>query len=277
MPPASKKNVSILEFSPSDLAAQITLMDLPIFKSITSDEMVYSVRNSSILRRSPSTCPNVQAMKRQFNQLTFWVSGQILIHQTPRQRAEYLSYFIRTAKCLFHLNNLHSSNAIVSALLSSSIYRLDRTWHYFNRKYPKDRIQFDKLQETFSDINNYEILRKHLDSCELPCIPYLGIYSRDMIYIQEAHHDDKIQCSKSTSKILEMIEKFQLSSYDELAPIPEIQYILMSSRYLDELQKFIEDANYLRSIELEPQPQQLHLKKHNDYHNTLAQSFSGQY
>lgn len=247
-----KRYFSIKDIHPDDLASQLTLIDLPIFKSIAREELVKSSCDAVAKQRCHNICPNLLAMKRQFNQLTFWVVGQILAYDLPQQRAELVSYFIKTAKRLYRLNNLHSSNAIVSALLSSPIYRLEKTWNYLNKKYPKDRVQYDKLRELFSDTNNYEALRKHLDNCDLPCIPYLGLYSRDIIYIKEAHQERETQRTKSTSRILDLIEKFQSSSYKELVPVPNVQYILLSSRYLDELQTFIEDANYRRSLELEP-------------------------
>jgi len=262
----NKKTLRLIDVPPEDLAAQLTLIDLPIFKSITRDELQ---RNSSdtTRRHGQSSCPNVMAMKRQFNQLTFWVVDQILRQSSPRQRANSISYFVKTAKNLHQLNNLHSANAIVSALLISSIYRLEKTWHCFNKKYPKDRTQFDKLHELFSDTNNYEALRKHLASCSLPCIPYLGLFSRDMIYIQEAHQEREVQRTKSTCMILDLIERFQSSTYDDLVPLPEVQSILASSRYIDELQKFIEDANYRRSLELEPPADRMRTQQHWSFNN----------
>lgn len=245
----ANKRYSLFDINPDDLAAQFTLIDLPIFKSIKRDELI-NLGNSSL--RKQDLAPNVVAMNRQFNQVTFWVVGQILSHDSPRLRAELISNFIKTAKRLYQLNNLHSSYAVISALLSSPIYRLDKTWQYVKKKYSKEKLQFDHLKELYSDNNNYEMLRNHLDNCNLPCIPYLGMYSRDIIYINEAHQEGTIQRNKNTTKILESIEKFQLSDYDHLTHVPSISSCLLSNRYIDELQKFVEDENYRRSLDLEP-------------------------
>lgn len=248
------KQYSTIETSVEELAAQFTLIDLPIFKLIKHEELTNLSKGSSYLKRQVLS-PNLVAMNRQFNQVTFWVVGQILHKNTPRLRAELISDFIKTAKQLHQLNNLHSCNAVVSALLSSPIYRLQRTWSYVRRKQ-----QFDQLRELFSDNNNYELLRNHLDNCSLPCIPYLGVYSRDIIYINEAHQEGTIQRDKSTSKILESLERFQQSDYDHLLRVPRIYQHLVSSRYLDELQKFVEDEYFRRSLELEPQESTRHKK-----------------
>lgn len=255
------KQYSTIDTSVEELAAQFTIIDLPIFKSIKRDELTNMATGSSSLKKR-DLAPNLVAMNRQFNQVTFWVVGQILYQNTPRLRAELISHFIKTAKQLHNLNNLHSSYAVVSALLSTPIYRLEKTWNYVRRKYPKEKQQFDQLRELFSDNNNYELLRNHLDVCSLPCIPYLGVYSRDIIYINEAHQEGTIQRAKSTSKILESIEKFQQSHYEHLTQVPRIYQCLITSRYLDELQKFVEDENYRRSLELEP----------SEYNNTSTSS-----
>lgn len=258
----SNKRCSIIDVNPDDLAAQLTLIDLPIFKSIKMGELTNSISGGCSNRRHNS-CPNLLAMKRQFNQVTFWVVGQILAHDSPRLRAKLISHFVKTAKRLYQLNNLHSSNAVVSALLSSPIYRLEKTWHFFKKKHPKERSQFEQLKELYSDTNNYEALRRHLSNCNLPCIPYLGMYSRDIVYINEAHQEGTIQRKECTRKILECIGKFQLSEYEDLAHNSIIQYCFLSNRYIDELQKFVEDDNYRRSLELEPPDGGLRSNNHN--------------
>lgn len=250
----ANKRYSIIEMGADDLAAQFTLIDLPIFKSIKREELLSSgLGSGSRYPRKQDLAPNLVAMNRQFNQVTFWVVGQILSHESARIRAELIGHFIKVAKRLYLLNNLHSSYAVVSALLSSPIFRLEKTWHFVRKKYAKEKIQFDKLRELYSDNNNYELLRNHLANCDLPCIPYLGMYSRDMIYINEAHHEGTTQRTKSTNKILESIERFQTSEYNQLVLSPTINTCLLSNRYIDELQKFVEDENYRKSLELEPQ------------------------
>lgn len=248
----TSKQYSIIDTDVDELAAQLTLIDWPIFKSIKRDELTSLATNGSSLLKKQNMSPNLVEMNRQFNQVTFWVVGQVLFQDVARLRAELISHFIATAKQLHNLNNLHSSYAVVSALLSSPIYRLSETWSYVKRKHQKEKQQFDQLKELFSDNNNYEMLRNHLDNCSLPCIPYLGVYLRDIIYINEAHQEGTIQRAKSTSKILDLIEKFQQSDYNHLIKVPRIYQCLISSRYLDELQKFVEDDNYQRSLELEP-------------------------
>ncbi|XP_076009039.1 ras-specific guanine nucleotide-releasing factor RalGPS2 isoform X2 [Genypterus blacodes] len=242
----------VLKVTPEEYAGQITLMDAPVFKAIQPEELSSCGWNK---KEKHSSAPNVVAFTRRFNQTSFWVVREILHAQTLKIRAEVLSLYIRTAKKLCDSNNLHAVMAVVSGLQSAPIFRLAKTWALLSRK---DKATFDRLNYLMSKEDNYKRLRDYISlQSMVSCIPYLGMYLSDLTYIDSAYPStgsilEHEQRSNLMNNLLRIISDLQRSCTYDIPLLPHVQKYLNSVRYIEELQKFVEDDNYKLSQKIEP-------------------------
>lgn len=235
--------ISALRISPEDLASQITVLDFPVFTAIKMDELTscaWTKKNKVLVT------PNIVAFTRRFNHTSFWTVQEILNGASAKERAEIVTHFIKLGKRLLDLNNLHSLFAVTSALKSASVHRLDKTWSYVSKK---ERQAFEKLANIFCEDNNWSNLREIIDKLKLPCIPYLGIYLTDLVFIDLAHPYTKAglepeQREIKMNNILRVISIYQNSDYSHLPVLVPIQRYLQSMRYIEELQNIFEDEQY---------------------------------
>jgi hypothetical protein len=241
----------IRKISPEKIAAQMTLLDLPLFMAIQMEEF----RGCGWTKKDKlRLAPNIVAFTKKFNHTSFWVVQGILKEPILRVRAEILTQFIKIAKKLLDLNNIHSLKAVVSALQCRAIFRLTQTWKCVHKK---DKAVYERLQDFVSERDNWRQMREHMDAARLPCIPHLGPYLTDLTYIHALPDKVAKKASRQMETVLNMIAYCQNSSYDDLSPEVHIQKYLRHTRYIDELLKFFEEEQYQLSLQREPDLVQL--------------------
>lgn len=76
-------------------------------------------------------------------------------------------------------------SAIINALSSTVIHRLDRTWWHVGRKNTFETLL--KCNEPSGGFSAYRQL--HLHATESPCVPFIGMYLTELVHIKDSYSD----------------------------------------------------------------------------------------
>ncbi|XP_071666694.1 ral guanine nucleotide dissociation stimulator-like 1 [Patagioenas fasciata] len=200
------------------VAEQLTYMDATLFQNVVPHHCLGCIWSRRDKKENKQLAQSIRATISQFNAITNCVLSTILESKElkTQQRAKILEKWIRIARQCRVLNNFSSLKAIVSALQSTSVYRLKKTWACV----PKDTmLMFEELSEIFSDSDNFAMSRELLMkvgislSCQVMIstkaelspvpnqrapvcggvtqgtVPYLGTFLTDLVMLDTALQD----------------------------------------------------------------------------------------
>ncbi|KAK2543931.1 hypothetical protein Q9966_002780 [Columba livia] len=171
------------------VAEQLTYMDATLFKNVVPHHCLGCIWSRRDKQENKQLAQSIRATISQFNAVTNCVVSTVLQTRElkPRQRAKILEKWIRIARQCRILNSFSSLKAIVSALQSTSVYRLKKTWACV----PKDiMLMFEDLSEIFSDCDNFATSRELLmKGVTQGTVPYLGTFLTDLVMLDTALQD----------------------------------------------------------------------------------------
>lgn len=148
--------------------------------------------------------------------------------------------------------------AIRSALDSTSIVRLKKTWEYVSGKY---KTMWEPIYRATDSQRNFGEYRQRLKTTVAPCLPFLGVYLTDMTFIDDGNADRRNSPGGHTlinfdkyvkiTRILNEIDQFQISY--KLLEVEEIQTYLKKT--LETVEQD-DQAFYARSLKREPKEEE---------------------
>ncbi|XP_073942727.1 C3G guanyl-nucleotide exchange factor isoform X11 [Choristoneura fumiferana] len=167
---------TLLDFKPSELAEQMTLLDAALFVRITTAEVLSWPRD-----QSEESSPNLTRFTEHFNKMSYWARSRILEQDEAQKRERYVRCFLKVMKALRKINNFNSYLALVSALDSPPVRRLG--W---------PRAIVDQLHDHCAIIDSsssFRAYRNALAETQPPCIPYIGLVLQDLTFVHIGNPD----------------------------------------------------------------------------------------
>uniref|UniRef100_A0A674GRT7 Rap guanine nucleotide exchange factor 1 n=1 Tax=Taeniopygia guttata TaxID=59729 RepID=A0A674GRT7_TAEGU len=108
------------DFHSHEIAEQLTLLDAELFYKIEIPEVLLWAKE-----QNEEKSPNLTQFTEHFNNMSYWVRSIIMLQEKAQDRERLLLKFIKIMKHLRKLNNFNSYLAILSALDSAPIRRLE--------------------------------------------------------------------------------------------------------------------------------------------------------
>lgn len=115
----STRQSQLLDFKSGELAEQMTLLDAELFLRIEIPEVLVWAQE-----QNEEKSPNLTLFTEHFNKMSYWARSRILQAEV-KERERYVVKFIKIMKHLRRLNNFNSYLALLSAVDSAPIRRLE--------------------------------------------------------------------------------------------------------------------------------------------------------
>ncbi|XP_036276353.1 rap guanine nucleotide exchange factor 1 isoform X5 [Pipistrellus kuhlii] len=194
------------DFHSHEIAEQLTLLDAELFYKIEIPEVLLWAKE-----QNEEKSPNLTQFTEHFNNMSYWVRSIIMLQEKAQDRERLLLKFIKIMKHLRKLNNFNSYLAILSALDSAPIRRLE-----WQKQTSEGLAEYCTLIDSSSSFRAY---RAALSEVEPPCIPYLGLILQDLTFVHLGNPDyidGKVNFSKRWQQfnILDGMRCFQQAHYD---------------------------------------------------------------
>jgi hypothetical protein len=151
---------------------------------------------------------------------------------------------------LLKINDISSALAVHTGLESLPVSRLKRTWEELGDDWTAQR---NKISEILTPDRNYKQLRQHISYCDPPLVPFIGLYLKDLTFIEDGNPTvttgDLINFEKCTmlSNIIQLIQQYQLLGFHLIfRELPPFQEWIATWTLQDD------EALFQRSLLLEP-------------------------
>ncbi len=245
---ANKPKSSFLDWTPEAAAQQLTLMSKKLWDALSLWEF-YDVAFTK--EKKDELCPNINALIRHINRVGDWAKTLVLSLDDAKKRGQAITFVIAVMDACLRLRNFSDVMGLVTALQSTSLERLARSWKFVSED---SMATLKRLKDAMDPRGNYKNLRKLMDEkSNDPTIVFVGLTMGDLIHADEVtkKFDERHNWYKYEllARLLSAVPKYQKLKYSTLEEDRVFASMFDKCEFLDA------DVVRNRSRELEPPEQ----------------------
>lgn len=216
--------ITFFSYPAQEIARQLCIIAYELFSKIQSKELIGQgwMKADKNIRS-----PNVIKMIQYSNNLSTWVVDTILSQPTTKKKMRAYEKFVEVCLCCMDLKNYNSLMDLIGGLQSHTLLKQLKTWPDFLKSSNVETVE--KITKMMISRNKAG-LREKVKYAFPPCIPFLGMFLQDILYIEDGNPDfiDGLinfgKCSLIASSIKD-IKKFQKIPY-EFQKVSELRILL---------------------------------------------------
>ncbi|KAI5967848.1 hypothetical protein KGF57_000276 [Candida theae] len=223
------KKTKLLDIDYVELARQLTLKEFRMYCDISKFACI-----AKVWGKKSGLNENIESITKFIkysNQLTNFVAYMILRKSDPKKRVQIIRYFIQVAEKCRQYNNFSSMTAIISALYSSPIHRLKKTWNFASADSLALLKNMNKLMNSSRNFNEYRDVLKFIGS--EPCVPFFGVFLSDLTFVFHGNPDHLLNRTRminfakraKTCDIVSGIDRFKNAGYNFLEVVDIQKYL----------------------------------------------------
>jgi hypothetical protein len=242
-------------YNEEEIAYHLTYLEFEMLNDLKLRDFYDHIHKNNSHSRGPTV---LEKSVERFNFICNWTSTVILSQSTPKRRASVIAKFVRILRELRNLKNYNSMLGIMSGIQASPVQRLRKTLAIFQKmKSYQDFTSMVILLSSSRSFANYRFEIKTTIENSTNIIPYVGLYLKDLLYIEQANPDIKQNAlnEKKLNMLKNILNSIELGkSNTNIYTFNVWNYQLMDSSvsFIFDKPILMDDQLYERSLFLEP-------------------------
>ena len=227
IPKGTPEHWTIGDVKSLEIARQITLYHMGIFRAIVPTELFAAIWNET----KGVGAPHINELTKHFDRFSRLVQLEILEKPSAKERAKEFWHWVEVAEELRKMQNFHGMFSVVCGLTHRSVSRLPETMKLVGKAGKKEKkvlAYLTDLCDFSEDYAKYREMYKNVTD-EYACIPFIGCLQKDLIYVQEGFPNRikgliNFKKSRECVRLLSFVSQRQMRRYNfvEIEKIKEL-------------------------------------------------------
>lgn len=220
-----RHGLTFQKIPPKDVAVQLTSIFTSVITHIQPCELV---RQAWDKNTRDSEAPNVSALQELLYRMRPLASLAAVLEHVADRKA-YVLYMVEVLQHLKSWNDFNGIVLIFGGLTNSSVHRLS-LWPDIEEEFAEE---FDQLRKIMDPHRNSKDLRAAMEAASPPCLPYVNVFLRDLIFTNDGNASYKSSPENSPASSPEIGSEMINRRKAELATkiIKNVQRLVDKAKY----------------------------------------------